>query len=154
MRALVRHSGRLKRTLTAFFALTVVAVVVSALPEVNPAKGAGSVEVVAPEDIDQAVRRWTPGRAVVLLRYDPLSGARMRPYNLDVAHPDDAPIIKALDLGPRNGEIFAYYGALHPDRVFFLYDFAGDTLTRLGTGTELAALQSVPSAATRPALVE
>jgi hypothetical protein len=55
----------------------------------------------------------------------------MRSYNLDVANPDDAPIIKALDLGPRNDELFDYYRARQPDRSFFLYDFADGTLTPL-----------------------
>jgi len=48
-----------------------------------------------------------------------------------VASPDDAPIIKALDLGPRNRELFDYYRSRQPDRTYFLYDFADDTLTPL-----------------------
>ncbi len=79
----------------------------------------------------------------------------MRPYNLDVAWPDDAPVVKALDLGPRNVELARHYADRQPDRAFFRYDFADDSLTPLGTAEELAA--RVPPAAhpdapdTRPA---
>ena len=142
MRALERHAGRFETTLAAFFALAVVAAFVASMPQVNPIKRVGETTVVAPTDLDRAVRQHTPGRAVVLLRYDVTNGAKMRPFNLDVAWPDDAPVVKALDLGDRNGEIFDYYAATQPDRVFFLYDFADDTLTRLGAATELAPSRS------------
>ena len=106
--------------------------------------------VVTPTDIDRKVRQVTPGRAVVLLRYDATNGSRMRPFNLDAAWPDDAPVIKALDLGDRDGEIIAYYARLQPDREFFLYDFADDSLTRLGNAQVLATRPSpVPP---RPAI--
>jgi len=58
---------------------------------------------VSPLHLGRAVSRVTQGRAVVLLRYDPMSGSRMRPFNLDAAWPDDAPVVKALDLGDRDG---------------------------------------------------
>jgi hypothetical protein len=140
MRGIERHAGAWKPTVTALLAAVVVTSVAVALPEANAAKRSEPMDVVTPQDIDRAVRRLTDGRAVVLLRYDRQRGARMRSYNLDVANPDDAPIIKALDLGPRNGELFAYYRARQPDRSFFLYDFADDTLTPLS-----------PPAATAPA---
>jgi len=131
MRGIERHAGQRRSIVTALLALMVVTSVAVALPEVNPAKRAETMDVVTPQDIDRALRRLTDGRAVVLLRYDRQRGARMRPYNLDAANPDDAPIIKALDLGPRNRELFDYYRARQPDRSFFLYDFADDTLTPL-----------------------
>jgi hypothetical protein len=139
MHGIERHAGRWRTTVTALLAAIVVTSVAVALPEVNAAKRVGTLEVVTPADIDRLVRRFTDGRAVVLLRYDTLNGARMRPYNLDVANPDDAPVIKALDLGPRNHELFEYYQAREPDRSFFLYDFADYTLTPLS-----------PPPATRP----
>jgi hypothetical protein len=135
MRGIEWHAGRWRRTVTALLAMVVVTSVAVALPEVNAAKRAEPIDVVAPQDVDRAVRRLTDARAVVLLRYDRQRGARMRPYNLDVPNPDDAPIIKALDLGPRNDELFDYYRARQPDRSFFLYDFADDTLTPLGPPT-------------------
>ena len=145
MRAIERRVGalgpRVAAAATAASALIVVAAFVTALPQVNPAKAPREYPVVSPRDLDEMIRRHTPGRAVVLLRYDMMNGSRMRPYNIDVANPDDAPVIKALDLGPRNAEIFAYYADRQPDREFYLYDFANYSLTRLGTAAELAARQ-------------
>jgi len=68
-------------------------------------------------------------------------------YNVDVAWPDDAPIIHAHDLGEaRNQEIFRYYAERQPDRRFFLFvrqdfDPDGPVLSYLGTAKELAATQ-------------
>ena len=137
MRAIERRARRIAPAATAAFALLVVAAFVTALPQVNATRAALENPFVAPQDLDRMIRQVTPGRAVVLLRYDFWNGGRMRPYNIDVANPDDAPIIKALDLGPRNGEIYAYYAERQPDREFFRYDFADASLTRLGSAAEL-----------------
>ena len=65
-------------------------------------------------------------------------------YNTATAWPDDAPIIRAHDLGPRNAEIFDYYARRQPDRVFYRFDRATGTLSEpLGTAKTLAALQGV-----------
>jgi hypothetical protein len=53
-------------------------------------------------------------------------------YNVDVASPDDAPIIHAKDLGPRNVEIIEYYGQRQPDRTFYVFDWRRGSLLRLG----------------------
>ena len=86
--------------------------------------------------------------AVVLFRYHPGGMLWSVPefiqepvYNVDVAWPDEAPIIRAHDLGPvRNREIFGYYAKTQPDRVFWSLDAArgNDALKRLGTARELA----------------
>lgn len=70
-------------------------------------------------------------------------------YNVDVAWPDDAPIVRAHDLGPeRDRQLYAYYAALarrrgEADRTVYLYDLSKEGLgkgpTRLGTAGELAA---------------
>jgi hypothetical protein len=83
--------------------------------------------------------------AVVLFTYRPGGNYFEEPvYNTDVIWPDDAPIIRAHDLGPRNREIFAYYARTQPDRTFYRFDLAlahqgKEPLTRLGTARELAA---------------
>jgi hypothetical protein len=63
-------------------------------------------------------------------------------YNADVAWPDDAPVIRAHDLGVRNRALFAYYGRVAPDRRVYRYDRierGGEpVLTYLGTAGELA----------------
>jgi hypothetical protein len=63
-------------------------------------------------------------------------------YNVDVAWPDDARVIRAHDLGPeRDRALFAYYARVSPDRAVYVYDrakgFGPDALTYLGTAKEL-----------------
>src|SRR6185437_12654346 len=41
-------------------------------------------------------------------------------YNLDAPWPDDNPIIRANDLGPRDAEIIEYYGQKQPDRNVYI----------------------------------
>jgi hypothetical protein len=61
-------------------------------------------------------------------------------YNIDVVNIDDAPIIKAHDLGSaRNAEIIRYYGQRQPNRRVYLCDRATRTLTDLGPAGTLIA---------------
>jgi hypothetical protein len=54
-------------------------------------------------------------------------------YNIDVVNIDDAPIIKAHDLGPaRNSEIIRYYAERQPNRRVYLCNRTTRTLTDLG----------------------
>ncbi|HEX4793541.1 MAG TPA: glycosyltransferase family 39 protein [Humisphaera sp.] len=84
--------------------------------------------------------------AVVLFTYHPGGKDYVEEpvYNTDVAWPDDARIIHAHDLGPRNHEIFEYYARTQPDRTFYRFDYEllakekKDPLVRLGTAKELA----------------
>jgi 4-amino-4-deoxy-L-arabinose transferase-like glycosyltransferase len=79
-------------------------------------------------------------RAIVLFRFAESNNAEEEPvYNIDVAWPDDARIIHAHDLGPRNVELFRYYAQRQPDRVIYLYDRGTGQLTRLGTARDLGA---------------
>jgi hypothetical protein len=83
--------------------------------------------------------------AVVLFPYHAGGNFFAEPvYNTDVAWPDDAPIIRAHDLGARNHEIFAYYAKVSPQRTFYIFDFEllkqqQDPLIELGTAAHLAA---------------
>jgi hypothetical protein len=69
--------------------------------------------------------------AVVLFGTPPDQWTEMV-YNVDAATPDDAPIIRARDLGPRNAEIIDYYGQRQPDRTFYQFDWRRGSLKRLG----------------------
>ena len=61
-------------------------------------------------------------------------------YNIDVVNIDDAPIIKAHDLGSaRNTEIIRYYAERQPNRRVYLCDRATRTLTDLGPAGTLIA---------------
>ena len=60
-------------------------------------------------------------------------------YNFQAPWPDDCPIIRAHDLGPRDGEIIRYYADRQPDRVFYACNPNALTVERLGTARELLA---------------
>jgi hypothetical protein len=63
--------------------------------------------------------------AVVLFRFDPRVGTFHDDpvYNDGVPFPDDAPVIRARDLGPeKNRDIIRYYAQHQPNRVFYIYD--------------------------------
>jgi 4-amino-4-deoxy-L-arabinose transferase-like glycosyltransferase len=83
--------------------------------------------------------------AVILFTYSPGVNIIEEPvYNTDVASPDDAPVIRAHDLGERNREIFAYYARIQPDRTFYRFDRATGKLSGpLGTAKSLAATRPV-----------
>jgi hypothetical protein len=77
--------------------------------------------------------------AVVLFRYEPGYLGEDEPvYNIDAAWPDHARVVRAHDLGERNIELFRYYAAHQPQRIFYLYDRATGRLERLGRATDLA----------------
>jgi hypothetical protein len=94
--------------------------------------------------------------AVVLFRYFPGNGLLEDPvYNTDVAWPDDAPVIRAQDLGARNVEIVRYYARRQPDRYFYLYDLQTMTLHPQGRASEVLPrlLARQQGASTRPSNV-
>jgi hypothetical protein len=85
--------------------------------------------------------------AVVLFTYHPGGRFFEEPvYNTATAWPDDAPIIRAHDLGDaRNREIFAYYARTQPDRMFYRFDPAATpSMTELGRARDLAAGNKPP----------
>jgi len=95
-------------------------------------------------DIVQLSLADIPEPAVVLFRYSPIRYVHEEPvYNWDVAWPDDAPIVRAHDLGARDGELLVYYAKRQPQRVFYLFDRADEKLTRLGNAAEAAKLLKV-----------
>jgi hypothetical protein len=81
--------------------------------------------------------------AVVLVRFREYNSPHQEiVYNTDTIWPDDAPIVKAQDLGPeRDGEIIRYYTRVQPERNFYLVDRGLGELKAipLGTARELAA---------------
>jgi hypothetical protein len=60
-------------------------------------------------------------------------------YNTDVAWPDDAPLIRAHDLGARNIELFRYYAHRDPTRRVYRFSRRTGELQDLGQVGELAA---------------
>lgn len=104
-----------------------------------------------PSPILRYVNEYLPYRedlqkpAVVLFTYHAGGKFSEEPvYNTDVAWPDDAPIIRAHDLGARNQEIFNYYARVKPDVTFYQFDSMKvekkqDPLVKLGPASSLAA---------------
>ena len=88
--------------------------------------------------------------AIVLFRFTPGDSVHAEPvYNTDVAWPDDAPIIRAPDLGPqKNVELFEYYAKRQPHRAVYLLDRRSRQLTRLGNVVDLA--KNPPMTTTKP----
>jgi hypothetical protein len=82
--------------------------------------------------------------AVVLFHFDSSNAARWvfetdPVYNAQTSCPDDARIIRANDLGERNGELFAYYAQRQPERAIYRCEESTGRLDRLGTAGQLAA---------------
>jgi len=77
--------------------------------------------------------------AVVFFRFDPSSPYNLEPvYNTDTAWPDDAPIIRAHDLGARSLDLVRYYADLQPDRRIYKLNRADNEVQYLGTAREVA----------------
>ncbi len=126
----------------------ILIVSLSMLPEMNPKVDDETFRSpMVMRVLHDQVDRSDLAPAVILFRYHPElpqngdNSCKVEPvYNTDVALPDDAPIIRAHDLGNRNIEIFRYYAARSPQRTFYLFDRGNlaDPLHRLGTASELA----------------
>jgi hypothetical protein len=105
-----------------------------------------SVDNVIWWDSNYVPTKVTPP-AIVLYQYDSKEYAALNEpvYNWDVLTPDDAPIIRAHDLGPRNVELFDYYAKLQPNRMVWRFDRRDKKLTLLGNVRDLALKQQVES---------
>ncbi|MEA2734959.1 MAG: hypothetical protein QOE14_1410 [Humisphaera sp.] len=73
---------------------------------------------------DHDLPRMVRQPALVLYRFDPSGNPHDEPvYNVDVAWPDEAPIIRAHDRSPeQNQRLFSYYAQRQPDRQVYLVD--------------------------------
>lgn len=76
--------------------------------------------------------------SIILFTYNPTqmppASITQEPvYNTDVPWPDDAPMIRAHDLGPRNVELFRYYAQRQPTRVVHVFDLATGNVQDLGS---------------------
>jgi hypothetical protein len=84
--------------------------------------------------------RLVKSPAIVLFHYDSPGNFHDEPvYNIDVPWPDDAPILRAHDLGPaRNRQLYAYYAQRQPARTVYLFDRSTGNLITLGNVVDLA----------------
>lgn len=84
------------------------------------------------------------GNGIVLFRFPedsepPNSPISAEPvYNIDTAWPDNAPLIRAHDLGPRDAELFDYYAKIAPNRDVQIFDRKTGQVQDLGSVGHLA----------------
>jgi hypothetical protein len=105
----------------------------ASLPELNPRVEDDKIFAPRTTLIRDWIAKSVKAPAVVLVRYEPGDNTHDEPvYNPDVAWPDDAPVIVAHDLGPRNLELLDYYERVSPGRNYYLIDRA--TLKPQGPG--------------------
>jgi hypothetical protein len=128
-----------RRFATVALTLFIAGTAVAALPNWS----SGNPEDVFRADllasVNQQLASLQHRPAVVLFTYDPKRDVHQEPvYNADAAYPDDAPVIRAHDLGPRNAEIFRYYAEHQPDRFFYRFDEAKRIVQPLGSAVQLA----------------
>ena len=123
----------------AWLTIAIAAACIAQLPELNPRINDDGYRTPLLVDVEAKLAAIEPP-AVVLFRFHPGGNVHEEPvYNSNVAWPDDAPVVRAHDLGPRNAEIFRYYASHGPPRTFYLFDRADGTLVRLGPAGQAAA---------------
>jgi hypothetical protein len=130
-----------QRAISAILTLTVATIAITDMPPI----GRTGYDAGRPWPVMVAVHRLLPkavsAPAVVLFPFHRGDDFHEEPvYNVDVAWPDDAPIIHAQDLGPeRNQDIAAYYARTQPDRTFYRFDRRNFTLMPLGKPKDFLA---------------
>lgn len=138
-RSVSRWSGGIRASLT----LGLLATALFGTRELNPEVDDETFPSPMLQFVNLEMPQHVQTPAVVLFRYRPGDNVIEEPvYNNAAPWPDDEPIIRAHDLGERNIEIFRYYAAKQPQRTFYLFDRANQTLTRLGTALELVQKHS------------
>jgi hypothetical protein len=139
----VRNISNAIPTLRFAISAMVIATCVTSLWEVNQLIERNSAKRVSDEVLSSGLLRKAHDtlageRAIVLFKFDPKGNWKAEPvYNTDVAWPDDAEVIRAHDLGNRDGELIEYYGRLQPERTLFIWDTAADEVRRIGTVGQL-----------------
>jgi hypothetical protein len=142
-----RGAGKLGNLLYLVSIIVILVVSLSMLPELNPKVNDETFRSPMMRVLHDRIDNSDLAPAVILFRYHPElpqdgdNSCKIEPvYNTDVALPDDAPIIRAHDLGSRNIKIIRYYAQAQPQRTFYLFDRGNlaDPMHRLGTARELA----------------
>jgi hypothetical protein len=138
--AALRQTWGPRSFVAAFVPLAVALLAIATLPELAGGKDDPEGHPTL-ADVERQLATLHDPQAAVLFLYRTGDNFREEPvYNTQTPWPDDARILRAHDLGPaRDREIFEYYAARQPGRVFYRYDRRDRTLARLGTAAELAA---------------
>ena len=139
-RALERSaaSTRWRPAIATFLTVALVLLAVGSLPQLN-SEVSDEVYRTPLLDYTQQALAQIPSPAVVLFRFTPGCNVYEEPvYNMDVSWPDDAPIIRAHDLGARNGELLRYFARHQPQRTFWLFDRRSGSVFELGDSAQAA----------------
>ena len=113
---------------------------IAGLPPFDPAPDDDVFAAPLIADVDRQLSTLAHRPALVLFTYDRDRNTNEEPvFNADVAWPDDAPVVRAHDLGPaRNADLFAYYAARQPQRFAYRYDERSRALHPLGPVNSLS----------------
>lgn len=105
-----------------------------ALPRAVRERADEPMQLIDQETINNTLAGSVQTPAIVLFHYEPGVNLDAEPvYNTDTLNPDDAPIVRAHDLGERNGELYRYYAQRRPDRNIYRYDLGTNSIHYLGT---------------------
>jgi hypothetical protein len=128
---------RAQRGAEVFFALFLAGI---ALPPLKPEAPDDGYPMPSVTFAAKLMPRLVKPPAIVLFHYESPGNFHDEPvYNIDAAWPDDAPIIRAHDLGPeRNRQLFAYYAQRQPQRTVYLFNRVTGKLLLLGNVFDLA----------------
>jgi hypothetical protein len=129
----------------------IVVTCILTLPGIAP--GARDERWIAPTlELNARLPQLVRQPALVLFRYHPDSSPHEEPvYNVDVAWPDDAPIVRAHDLGPEaNMRLVRYYARHQPGRHLYRVDRGTGMIGYLGIVSKLAGADLANLPATRP----
>jgi len=143
--ALEKSFPRVRPMIFTFLLVALGTVSVASLPQID--RTAAPLSQFLESELAANVLAAVPPPALVFFRFDPdKSNIHDEQVYNDVAWPDDAPIVRAQDLGmQRDRDLVEYYARRQPDRVVYFYD-RGHRLYRnlplsqpLGTVRQLAA---------------
>jgi hypothetical protein len=122
-------------------AILMCAFITSAVVSMPQIGGHGDDAVFADLGLAQkAVAEIEHKPAIVLFHFVEGISTHQEPvYNIDVVWPDDAPVVRAHDLGPAlNQKLLDYYARVQPNRHVYYYDRGTATMYELGNVVEVA----------------
>ena len=121
--------------------LAMLAVIVPTFPELGGPSPDQKLSSATLKFVNDILPGAVKAPAVLLVKFVSKDDPQIEPvYNIDTPWPDDAPMIKAHDLGwPKNQEIINYYAAHQPRRNFYELDRATNQVRFLGTAADLAS---------------
>jgi hypothetical protein len=128
-----------RRFAAVFFPAALACVAISWLPQFDHRISDEAYKMPFLDHVERTMAGIQPP-AVVFFHFAPGCNVDEEPvYNLDTASPDDAPIIRAQDLGPRDGELLRYYAQRQPSRIYYFMDRRSGKIYALGDAAQAAA---------------